>query len=81
MKRNIIKIDENACIGCGLCAEACHERAIGMVDGKAKLLREEYCGGLGDCLPACPVRSSGRRKQKRRPRPCPAAAPAVRPGR
>ena len=55
MKRKIIKIDEDICIGCGLCAEACHEGAIGMVDGKAKLLREDYCDGLGDCLPACPV--------------------------
>ena len=52
MKRKIIKIDEDKCIGCGLCAEACHEGAIGMVDGKAKLLREDYCDGLGDCLPA-----------------------------
>ena len=43
------------CNGCGLCAKACHEGAIGMVDGKAKLLRDDYCDGLGDCLPACPV--------------------------
>ena len=55
MKRKIICIDEEKCNGCGLCAEACHEGAIGMVDGKAKLLREDYCDGLGDCLPACPA--------------------------
>ena len=57
MKRRIIKIDENLCNGCGLCAQACHEGAIGMVDGKAKLLREDYCDGLGDCLPACPMKA------------------------
>ena len=55
MRRRIITIDENKCNGCGLCAKACHEGAIGMVRGKAKLLREDYCDGLGDCLPACPV--------------------------
>ena len=55
MKRKIIKIDEEKCTGCGLCAEACHEGAIGMVEGKARLLREDDCDGLGDCLPACPT--------------------------
>lgn len=55
MIRRIIEIDQNKCNGCGLCAQACHEGAIGMVDGKAKLLRDDYCDGLGDCLPACPT--------------------------
>ncbi len=55
MIRKIIQIDEDKCNGCGACAEACHEGAIGMVNGKAKLLRDDYCDGLGDCLPACPV--------------------------
>lgn len=55
MVRKIIHINEEKCNGCGLCAAACHEGAIGMVDGKAKLLRDDYCDGLGDCLPTCPT--------------------------
>jgi len=55
MIRKIIKIDEEKCDGCGLCVSACHEGAIGLVDGKAKLLRDDYCDGLGDCLPVCPT--------------------------
>lgn len=55
MIRKIIHIDEEKCNGCGACAKACHEGAIGMVNGKAKLLRDDYCDGLGDCLPTCPT--------------------------
>ena len=51
MLRKIITIDQEKCNGCGLCAQACHEQAIGMVDGKAALLRDDYCDGLGR-LPA-----------------------------
>lgn len=57
MIRKIIAIDQSKCDGCGLCAKACHEGAIGMVNGKATLLREDYCDGLGDCLPACPAQA------------------------
>ncbi len=55
MLRKIIRIDEDKCNGCELCVKACHEGAIGMVDGKAKLLRDDYCDGLGNCLPVCPT--------------------------
>lgn len=55
MLRKIIKIDEERCNGCGICATACHEGAIDIINGKAKLVRENYCDGLGDCLPACPT--------------------------
>ncbi|MEG0924058.1 MAG: 4Fe-4S binding protein [Anaerovoracaceae bacterium] len=55
MIRKIITIDKELCNGCGICVSACHEGAIGLVDGKAKLLRDDYCDGLGDCLPTCPT--------------------------
>jgi ferredoxin len=52
--RKIITIDEDKCDGCGLCATACHEGAIQIIDGKARLVSETYCDGLGDCLGECP---------------------------
>ena len=55
MIRKIIRIDEEKCNGCGICAEACHEGAIDIVNGKAKLTRENFCDGFGDCLPNCPT--------------------------
>lgn len=67
MIRKIIEIDESKCNGCGACAEACHEGAIHMVNGKAKLLRDDYCDGLGDCLPECPTGASVLWREKRQP--------------
>jgi len=55
MKRKIIKIDEAKCNGCGLCVNACHEGALQIINGKAKLISESYCDGLGACLPECPT--------------------------
>lgn len=55
MKRNIVTIDESKCNGCGLCVTACHEGALQLIDGKARLISESYCDGLGDCLPECPA--------------------------
>ncbi len=55
MLRKIIEIDSELCNGCGICVDACHEGAIGMINGKAVLLRDDYCDGLGDCLPTCPT--------------------------
>lgn len=52
--RNIVKIDEAKCNGCGLCVNACAEGAIKIINGKAKLVSEIYCDGLGACLGHCP---------------------------
>lgn len=57
MLRKIIKIDEEKCNGCGLCVTACHEGALQLIDGKARLMSESYCDGLGDCLPECPTKA------------------------
>ncbi|MDR2492751.1 MAG: 4Fe-4S binding protein [Coriobacteriales bacterium] len=67
MLRTIIKIEQEKCDGCGLCADACHEGAIGIVDGKAVLLREDYCDGLGNCLPACPTGAISFEEREARP--------------
>lgn len=53
-KRNIVRIDEEKCNGCGACLVACPEGALALVEGKARLVRESYCDGLGACLGACP---------------------------
>ncbi len=53
--RNIVKIDENKCNGCGLCVTSCAEGAIQIIDGKARLVSEVYCDGLGACLGTCPM--------------------------
>ena len=55
MLRKIIKIDSEKCNGCGLCINSCHEGALQLIDGKAKLISDSYCDGLGACLPACPM--------------------------
>ncbi len=55
MSRKIIKIDSEKCIGCGICAATCQQSAIKMIDGKAVVTSEQFCDGLGRCLPNCPV--------------------------
>lgn len=52
--RKMIEIDESKCDGCGLCIVGCHENALAIVDGKAKVVKESYCDGLGDCVGECP---------------------------
>lgn len=55
MKRTVIKIDEEKCVGCGLCVSACHQEALQIIDGKARLISDTYCDGLGKCMPKCPT--------------------------
>jgi ferredoxin len=67
MERDIIQIDEEKCNGCGLCISGCHEGALALVNGKAKLISEIYCDGLGACLPACPTGAITIEKRKAEP--------------
>lgn len=53
-KRKIIKIDEEKCTGCGLCIPNCHEGALQIIDGKARLVSDFFCDGLGACIGHCP---------------------------
>ena len=55
MRRTIIKIDEELCNGCGNCVEGCHEGALQLIDGKARMISDLYCDGLGACIGDCPV--------------------------
>jgi Fe-S-cluster-containing hydrogenase component 2 len=52
--RDIVKIDEEKCNGCGLCIPSCAEGAIQIIDGKARLVKDIFCDGLGACLGKCP---------------------------
>jgi len=54
MKRDILKIDEELCTGCGLCVPNCHEGALQIIDGKVRLVSELMCDGLGACIGYCP---------------------------
>lgn len=55
MKRTIIKIDETLCNGCGACVKGCHEGALQMIEGKARMISDLFCDGLGACIGECPV--------------------------
>lgn len=59
MSKKIIQINQEVCVGCGLCVNACHQSAIALINGKATVVRHDYCDGLGNCLPVCPVGAIG----------------------
>lgn len=73
--RKIIEIDDAKCNGCGLCIASCHENALAIVDGKAKLIRDSYCDGLGNCLGECPRGAITIIEREAEPFAAPVAAP------
>ncbi len=76
MKKKQIIINEELCIGCGICASTCKQSAIEMINGKAKVMHDDYCDGIGNCLPVCPVKAisfsdDGEKKEEKLPCGCP----------
>ncbi len=55
VRRQIVRIDEELCTGCGLCVTPCAEGAIELIDGKARVVKDELCDGAGFCLSVCPT--------------------------
>ncbi len=83
MIREIVTIDEALCDGCGVCIPACHEGALQIVDGKARLVSDKLCDGLGACLGHCPrgaIKTAHREADvfdDALPRPAPPHAPSA----
>lgn len=67
MIREVVKIDEDLCDGCGLCVPGCHEGALQVIDGKARLISELMCDGLGACLGHCPQNAITIEKREAQP--------------
>jgi ferredoxin len=79
MSRKRIKIDEEKCVGCGKCIDACksgHGGALALVDGKAKVVKEDYCDGLGACIGECPFGAISFEEVENGKTPKPATKPA-----